>query len=109
MPSFFFPCTTIIPNFEQDSVGFGPITVHKRLWQTSIFDLATLESRHSLHLPRPLMELFLNHSNLEMEIRANNREDAQHIARVLQVMFYLQDTSTFLMPLRTSHSYNDYS
>jgi hypothetical protein len=62
MQSFFFPCTALIPSFDQNFVRFGNISVHKRLWNTTIFDLATLESRHHLHLPRPLMELFLTHS-----------------------------------------------
>ena len=109
MQSFFFPCTALIPSFDQNFVRFGNISVHKRLWNTTIFDLATLESRHHLHLPRPLMELFLPHSSLEIEIRSETRENAQRKARIFQVMLYLQDTSTFLMPFLTNHSYNEYS
>ncbi len=109
MPSFFFPCTTLIPDFPEDTVNFGQFSFHKRLWQTTIFDLATLQTKHKLHMPMHLMEVFLNHSNLEIEVRADSVEEAGERARLLQVMIYLQDTCTFLMPFVTTHSLNSYS
>jgi hypothetical protein len=66
---FFFPCIGIdAPMFEKHFIMNSEWSVARRLWQTTTFDLATLASKHRLHLSWHLMEALLGGVNCELAI-----------------------------------------
>jgi hypothetical protein len=109
MPSFFFPCLILEPAFEGDTIRVGEVAIHKRLWSTSTFDLATLATKHKLHLAYQIMDVFLSHVNCELEIQAAKIEAATTNAEIFKAMLYLNGTTPFVMSFVTSHSLNAYS
>jgi hypothetical protein len=79
------------------------------MWETTVFDLATLASTHKLHLPYQLMDVMLSQCNLEVQVEAS---DLNHAVDQLNSLFlgaYLTGASPSLAPFATSHSVNDYS
>jgi hypothetical protein len=92
-------------------VSAGRFTVHRRLWEVSTFDIATLARRpHRLHFPWQLMDVFLSKSNCEIEVRCREGyEAARDHVRLFQSMLYLGATTPFLLPFGSSHSMNAYS
>jgi hypothetical protein len=110
MPSFFFPCLSIVPDFKERLLECEGITVRHRLFPTSTFDLATLETRHTLHLPYQLMDVYLPSCKLEIEIKdSSSYEEAAEKLQVTRLLFYVQGLSPFLVPFCTTYSINDYS
>ena len=76
MQSYFFPCVGLVPDFQEPAVTAGRFTVHRRLGETTTFDVATLASRHRLHLPWQLMDVFLSKADCEIEVRCQEGYEA---------------------------------
>ncbi|MES3675891.1 HEPN domain-containing protein [Halomonas elongata] len=107
--TFHFPVLFWRPAEEFDSVAEPPFALSRRKWETTVFDLATLASRHRLHLPYQLMDVLLSRCNLEVSVEA---EDLDHAVEHLNSLFlgaYLAGASPSLAPFATSHSINEYS
>jgi hypothetical protein len=110
MANYFFPCLILVPRFDDISLKFGNIIVHRRLWDTSTFDLATLETKHVLHLPYQLMDVFLRACHIEIEINGHSQRDAAfNEMQLIRTLLYLRGVSPFMIPFATTHSINDYS
>ncbi len=110
MTSYFFPCLALMPSFHGNSLEFGNISVHKRLWDTSIFDLATLETKHTLHLPYQLMDIYLKSCNIEIELKSDlDIAGAIDELQMLRALLYLDGSVPFMVPFCTTYSINEYS
>lgn len=110
MQSFYYPLLFLAPNFTEDSIEAGPFRIAKRLWQTSIFDLATLATKHRLHLPYQAMDVLLSRCNLELCItEQSSREEANAAFQSFRLALYTCGVSPFLSPFITTHSINEYS
>jgi hypothetical protein len=110
MPRLFFPVVRGVPAFADESCGTDHIRAHRRTWQTSTFDLATLATRHKLHLPYQLMDVFLSSVNWEIEISYyGDLENAFDTASIFKVMLYTQGVCPIILPFATSHTLNEYS
>ena len=110
MASYFFPILSLIPKFDVSTLDCGEFRVHRRLRSTSIFDLATLSTRHSLHLPYQLMDLYLSGCNLEVEILgSSDHEEALNLVQIIRSLLYLRGVFPFVIPFVTTHSINQYS
>ena len=108
--AFFFPCLLLIPKFEGASLTSGNMVIRKRLWDTTTFDLATLATKHILHLPYQLIDIFLRSCNLEIEVNGHlHHADAFDEMQMLRTLLYLRGVSAFMIPFVTTHSINDYS
>ena len=108
--SYHLPILFLNPCFEEAELDLGYFSLLKRKWQTTPFDLATLATKHKVHLPYQAMDIFLSHCNLEVRV-SNVGEIAEAVAkfRALQVALYRNGMSPFLSPFITSHSINAYS
>jgi hypothetical protein len=110
MPSYFFPCLALAPGDLPAAVETPGAILHRRQWQTSTFDFATLGASHKLHFSWHLLDVFLNACHLEIEIvDADDFGAAQERVRVLQAMLYLHGVSPFIMPVGMSRGLCDYS
>jgi len=110
MPSYFFPCLIVVPEFEEPTLDCGCVVIHRRLWGTSVYDLATLAVKHKLHLPYQLMDIFLGHCNLEIEVRSSGGiDDAVKTLHLVRALMYLRGIIPFIVPYGATHSINDYS
>lgn len=108
--SYYFPVVFLMPGFEESEINIGHFTLSKRKWRTSTFDLATLATKHKLHLPYQAMDIFLGHCNLEICIsNVETIEEAQQKFRAIQIALYKTGISPFLSPLISTHSINSYS
>lgn len=105
---FYFPLLFLVPRFERD-LAHGRYQVAPRRWGTSTFDLATLATRHDLHLPYQVMDVMLAKCNLELAVQAVSREDAVECLDSFRVGAYLAGCSPFLAPFITTKSINEYS
>ncbi len=110
MASYYFPALFLKPAFPEEAMDLGTFAVHRRRWQTSIFDLATLATKHGLAMHYGLLDWLLGYANLEFEVRdADSPEDAHRSLRLLQAVLYSAGCSPFVVPCVTTHSINDYS
>jgi hypothetical protein len=110
MNDYFFPVLFLVPEFETPSIVKGNLCLAKRRWETSIFDLATLATRHKLHLPYQVMDVFLSKCNAEVCVKQQaSLEDAVAHLRSLKLALYGVGVSPFVTPFVTSHSINAYS
>jgi hypothetical protein len=110
MPSFFFPIVGPFPKLSEVTAEAAGFRIHKRQWQTTTFDLATLASKHKLHVNWHIMDAFLSTSNCEIEvIYASDFSAAQERVDLLQSMLYLHFVAPFVIPYGASHSINQYS
>lgn len=108
--SYHFPVLFLNPCFEEAELDCGYFSLAKRKWQTTPFDLATLATKHRVHLPYQAMDIFLAHCNLEVRVaNVETLEKAIAKFRALQVALYKNGISPFLSPFITSHSINAYS
>lgn len=106
---FYFPLLFLIPRFESE-LAHGRFRVATRKWGTSTFDLATLATRHDLHLPYQVMDVMLANCNLELAIHeATTREEAIECLDSFRVGAYAAGCSPFLAPFITTKSINEYS
>jgi hypothetical protein len=109
-PVFHFPALFLVPGFEDPAVEAGEFRIVRRLWQTSLFDLATLYTRHKLHLAYQVMEVFLHRCNLEIAVPGvTSLADACAKLNHLRLALYSEGVSPFLAPFATNYSINDYS
>lgn len=109
MAAFHFPLLLLTPQFEPPSVESGPFRLSRRAWDVSIFDLATLASKHKLHLPYQLMDVMLARCNTEIRVEATDLQEAFDTFQELRVGMYCHGVSPFLSPYAASHSINDYA
>lgn len=108
--SYHFPVLFLNPCFEEAELDLGHFALSKRKWQTTSFDLATLATKHKVHLPYQAMDMFLAHCNLEVRVSGvGTVEEAIAKFRTLQVALYKNRISPFLSPFISSHSINAYS
>lgn len=110
MADYFFPALFLVPDFAEQEVAPGKFRLSKRLWQTSIFDLATLATKHKLHLPYQLMDVLLGSCNSEIAISgAESQAEAVRLFDCFRLGLYVAGVSPFLAPFLTTHSINAYS
>jgi hypothetical protein len=96
--------------FEEPLLEVDNLAIRPRLFPTSTFDLATLETRHKLNLPYQLMDVYLGDCKTELEIRgASDFEQAADRLQIIRMLFYLEGIAPFLVPFCTTYSVNDYS
>lgn len=109
MPTFHFPLLTLVPGFDE-AVAAEPYRLVKRAWNTSVFDLATLATKHRLHIPYQLMDVFLARCNVELGIsNASTIEDATSCFMAFRIGLYVGGVSPFICPFSTTESVNHYS
>ncbi|NGP90287.1 HEPN domain-containing protein [Fodinibius halophilus] len=107
---FHFPILALVPDFEEEVVISENFSIKKRLWQTSTFDLATLQSEHDLSISYQIMDVFLSNVNLEISIKdVPCRDFAIKAFNALRLGLYVQGISPFLVPYISTHSINEYS
>ena len=110
IPGFFYPLLFLVPDFDGPAVDCLPFRVVRRKWETSTFDLATLATKHKLHLPYQVMDVFLSRCNMELWISGKGSfTEANEAFQMLRVSLYSSGVSPFLCPFVTTHSINDYS
>ncbi|MFS8151638.1 hypothetical protein [Vreelandella titanicae] len=108
--SYFFPISLVVPEFDNEAVTVGRFLLAKRKWNTSTFDLATLATKHQLHLPYQLMDVLIGKCNCELQVdNVETREAAQLYFHSVRIGLYVQQISPFLCPYVTNVSINDYS
>ena len=109
MRTYHFPLLMLTPAFE-GSVTSGRYRVSRRAWDTSIFDLATLATKHRLHLPYELMSVLLSGCNLELAVaEATSLEEAVSGFEAFRAGLYVAGVSPFVCPFVTTESINHYS
>lgn len=97
------------PEFDQP-IAHGPYEMCRRAWGTSTFDLATLATKHQLHLPYQLMDVLLAGCNVELAISdAASLDDAIARLSAFRAGLYVSGVSPFVCPFVTSESVNAYS
>ena len=111
LTSYFAPCISVNPKFDAPIVDVQNFRLHKRTWDISTFDLATLATKHKLHLPYQLMDIFLNGpANLEIELpKSSSKDEAVSRLEHFRTMLYLNGVSPFIIPYISTHSFNDYA
>lgn len=109
MAEFYFPVLFLVPDERFVDARVGDYGIAARRWQVSTFDLATLATRHQLHLPYLLMDVFLANCNLEVGVSADTVEEATTKARRLRAMLYLAGMTPFPLPFVATHSVNEYA
>jgi hypothetical protein len=109
LASFYFPLMFLIPRFDSE-LASGRYGLTARKWETSTFDLATLATRHDLHLPYQVMDVMLARCNLELAIhKAESYVEAVEYLDCFRVGAYLAGCSPFVAPFITTKSINEYS
>lgn len=106
---FYFPLLFLTPDPDLSSVASPTFALRRRLWDTSTFDLATLGTKHALHLPYQLMDILLARCNLELRIEAASCEQATDELSALLLGLYAVGVSPTIAPFVTTYSINDYS
>lgn len=107
--AFFFPVLFWLPGSEHTEATTDKFSIAARRWQTTTFDLATLATKHNLHLPYQLMDVFLSQCNLEVRVEADDLESAVDRMEIFLLGTSLEGISPTITPFATSHSINDYS
>lgn len=107
MARYFFPCLFLVPDPDTMDIQVGEYGLVIRKWDVSIFDLATLQVKHKLHLPYELINVFLKWCNLEFTVEAASVEEAMSKVQFLRTMLYIQGIAPFIIPIVASHSIND--
>lgn len=107
---YFYPLLFLTPGFEDEAIRVSPFSLARRKWQTSIFDFATLATKHKLHLPYQAMDVFLARCNIELRVSGHaTMEKANRSFNLLRVGLYASGVTPFLCPFITSYSINEYS
>ena len=108
--NFYYPLLFLVPDFESDAIEYTPFRLARRKWQTTIFDLATLATKHDLALPYQVMDVFLSRCNMELcVIGKASLTEANEAFQALKLALYLEGVSPFTSPFITTHSINEYS
>jgi hypothetical protein len=108
-PMFYYPALFLIPGFNEEVVECGCYRLNRRLWETSTFDLATLTTKHTLHLPYQVMDVFLGRCKVEIGVEAPSTEDAAERLQALRLALYSEGITPFIVPFVTTYSINEYS
>lgn len=109
MPTFFLPLTVFQPDFHGEA-GTEPFRVSRRDWNIDLFDLATLASRHKLHMPYEAMSVLLREVNCELAVTGDiSHLEAVDMARSFRAALYAQRLSPAVVPYVASHSINAYA
>jgi hypothetical protein len=107
---FFYPLLFLTPGFDGELIDCPPFRLARRKWETSTFDLATLATKHKLHLPYQAMDVFLSHCNMELGVSGKGSlAEANEAFQTLRMALYSSAVSPFLCPFVTTYSINDYS
>lgn len=110
MKSFFFPVMWIIPDFEGDIFSGNGFVIHKRKWEVSIFDLYSLAARkHLLKLPAELMSVFLQNVYLEIEVLAEDFQNAAEALENVRALLCIFGATPTVAPFATNYSLNLYA
>lgn len=109
LQSYYFPLLFLKPEASFISAIQSPFHLTPRRWSTSTFDLATLATKHRLHLPYQLMDVLLGQCNLELQVDAVDRETAVESLSAILLGLYMHGVSPTLAPFVTTHSINEYS
>lgn len=108
--TYHFPLLFLIPRFDEAEIQQSSFRIAKRRWNTSTFDLATLATKHKLHLPYQVMDVLLSRCNLELSLQNHaNVEEAIESFHTFRLAMYVAGSSPFLSPFVTTHSINEYS
>jgi hypothetical protein len=108
--AYYFPLLFLFPAFDGDAIESGGYCLSKRKWQTSTFDLATLDSHHMLHLSYQVMDIMLHRCNLELTVpSAASLDEAVSLFQALRLGLYIEGVTPFLSPFVTDYSINEYS
>jgi hypothetical protein len=108
--SYFFPVLFLRPDFAEAVIDVPPVRVLRRLWDTSIFNFATLGTRHRMRIPYQVMDVFLSRCNMEICVTGEySLQEAIDFFQSLRLALYIAGVSPFLSPYVASHSINDYS
>lgn len=111
LASYFAPCISVSPGFDDPVVDVQDFRLHRRGWEVSTFDLATLATKHKLHVSYQLMDVFLNGpTHLEIEVSGSpSREEATARLEYFRAMLYLNGVAPFIIPFIATHSFNAYA
>ena len=108
--NYYFPLLFVHPEQKLGNELVGSFQLSQRKWTTSIFDLASLYSKHKVHLPYQLMDVLLEHCNCELTVLGEESLNAAVEAfEYFRLGLYVAGASPFLCPFITSHSINEYS
>lgn len=99
-----------MPQFEPDIIGTESIKVHKRKWKVSIFDVFSMVAKkHPLRVPNELMNLFLQKTNLEVEVDAGDLSKAADCIDCFRAMLYIRHVMPTVAPFACNTSINIYA
>jgi len=108
--ALYFPLMHLLPDFEENSINYKSYSLSKRLYEVSPFDIATLATKHKLHLPYQLMEVSLQHCNVELAIHEiKSLTSAKSQFSSLKLFLYVNKLTPFQSPVITTYSINDYA
>src|SRR5688572_22008608 len=106
--SYHFPLLFLVPEFSEPELENSQFRLVKRRWTTSTFDLATLATKHKLHLPYQVMDVFLSSCNVELCILNHTSiETAIQAFQSFRLALCAEGLSPFLSPFATTHSINE--
>jgi hypothetical protein len=107
--NYFIPMLMLSPDDKANDLIEGSFELLIRKWEVSIFDLATLATKHKLHLPYEIMSVFLNQCNMELLIHESDFKRVKIEANIMKAMLYLNGVAPFVCPYISTHSLNDYA
>src|SRR2546423_6406167 len=102
--AFFFPILFLKPEEDMHPVMCPPFSLVPRRWQTTTFDLATLATRHRLHLPYQVMDIMHGNCNFEIGVEADGLAEAVDLLHTTMFAMYLGGSSPTIAPFAASHS-----
>lgn len=109
MPTYYFPIAFLRPSDDLAEVDCAPFGIARRKWETTMFDLATLGSKHKLHMPFQLMDVMLKECNSEIWIQAEGVATATDTLSALLLCLYTEKLSPTISPFVSTYSINAYS
>jgi hypothetical protein len=104
---YYFPVCQLLPGDGVDDVKIESISIVKRRWGVSFFDLATLAVGHDLKMPYELMNVYFQSCNMEVCLEASSLDDAYIHYKCLRALFYARGLSPYISPCVMSHSLNE--
>jgi hypothetical protein len=111
MQTYYFPTLLLYTEIGEDlEIDSEKYKIIRRAWDTSIFDLATLATRHKLHLPYQVMDVLLRSCNCEIAVKnAATPDEAIKLFNHLRLGLYISGASPFCSPFLATESINSYS
>lgn len=108
MPRFYFPVQGLKPKFDHVMASQG-VEVLPRKWSVTSFDCATLATRHKLHFPYQLLDIFLMSCNMEIAIDAGSKDEAIQELMAFRCMLLAEGVSPHITMFIATHSVNAYA